>query len=195
MADIAPPLCEFIAEHNGTTYYYFYRGRLSNFRFESFIIDNVEYCCGEQHIMARKALLMGDHATHGLIMREHRPIEIKKLGRRVGNWNQELWDANVYAVALETCRGRMLGERGEVTDYGRTVVDQVRGVVNDDGNAADVNLNFMFVEASPTDAIWGSGQNGQNSHATLVTTGQFRGQNILGRAITEVVTDILNDPW
>ena len=70
---------------------YFYKGVFSQF-FKAPIVDNngVRYICNEQYMMAHKAKLMGDIRSYKKIMRETKPMQIKKLGRRVQFWNQDM---------------------------------------------------------------------------------------------------------
>ena len=171
-----------ISEHEGVHYIYFYQGRISNFHMETFSgrlsgDEYMQFCCGEQYIMARKAIIMGDMDTFEKIMAETSPTKIKKLGRKVKNWNQELWDENVEQVAHDVCAYRMMDRNGDVTPYGLALLEIVSPYEK-----------YMFVEASITDAIWGVGGRPVSAHAYLMKNGEFKGRNILGRAVTDTVS-------
>jgi ribA/ribD-fused uncharacterized protein len=168
-----------------TSYFYFYQGVFSNFSKVSFnaVINNIEYefCCGEQYIMARKAKLMGDDASFIAIMKSKSPKVIKMLGRKVAPWNQNLWDENVKDVAYQLCLSRCVQDM-KLTTLGNTLLDERRAC-----------KKLIVVEASPTDAIWGSGQSAYLSHLTMLTHGTYQGINILGESFSRVADELFDE--
>ena len=71
----------------------FWGGPFSNWYPSPFTVDGVEYNCGEQFMMQKKALLFGDIESAKLIMEERNPREQKVLGRKVKNFDPVIWDS------------------------------------------------------------------------------------------------------
>jgi len=137
----------------------------------SFTVNGVTYTSAEQWMMARKAELSGDQTMLATILKTHDPAEVKKLGRKVKNFNPAQWDAHKYAFVTE----------GNVHKFGQNPA--LKSFLLGTGNA-------VLVEASPYDAIWGIGLNadapGINDPAT------WKGENLLGFALMEA-RDALRD--
>ena len=139
------------------------------------VVRGVYYHCMEQYIMAEKARTFSDTATEELIMAERNQMEIKKLGRRVANYNDELWSAVRQDVSI----------RGNLAKF---VQNEALG---------DYLLstgNRILVEASPKDTIWGIGL-AEDSPDAIVPS-RWKGRNLLGFALMEVrrrLPEVLND--
>ena len=101
-----------------------------------FIIDDIEYCCTEQYMMAQKALLFDDRETYEKIMASEQPKEIKALGREIGNFEQSKWDKHKYQIILN----------GNIAKF--TQKERLRDFLLGTGDA-------VLAEASPYDRIWG----------------------------------------
>ena len=56
-----------------------------------FVENKIEYSSTEQYMMAKKAELFGDHDIWQEILNTDSPYEIKKLGRKVRNFNDNTW--------------------------------------------------------------------------------------------------------
>lgn len=57
--------------------------------------------CSEKAIMLCKAAAMGDRSTFNKIRESCEPSQIKKLGRQVRGFDQDVWDTVVCSVAFE----------------------------------------------------------------------------------------------
>lgn len=173
---------ETIYEIGSVGYMYFYNGRFSNFdkvEFKATIGDAIfRFNCGEQYIMARKAKLMGDGLSFYNIMGCKSPKVIKSLGRKIIPWDQQLWDENIHDVAYQLCLARCIQDN-KLTPLGELLYE-IRSWYS----------SLVVVESSPTDRIWGSGQNSKQSHETFITQGDYLGQNILGNAFSWVADEI-----
>lgn len=64
-----------------------------------FVINGVCYNCAEQYIMAEKAYAFCDEKAWHEIMSAYDSMTIKKLGRRVRNFNAYVWDIYCHEVA------------------------------------------------------------------------------------------------
>jgi hypothetical protein len=142
----------------------FYGAWPSNWEHSPFIIDGVQYSCNEQWMMAEKARLFNDEATLFLIMNTSDPSDQKRYGRAVRGFNKEIWDKACYSIVL----------RGTIEKYKQNS-ELLKLLL--------ASKDAQFVEASPNDKIWGIGMRATDPNATDPT--KWRGQNLLGKAITE----------
>lgn len=64
----------------------------------SFRVDDVEYSCAEQFMMAEKARMFGDEAMLAEIMKASHPKEMIAFGRAVSGFDKEAWDRTCYEI-------------------------------------------------------------------------------------------------
>ncbi|KWU19203.1 NADAR family protein [Burkholderia cenocepacia] len=131
----------------------------SNWNLSSFIWNDIEFNCGEQYMMWRKAMLFGDTATAALILDEPVPSEQKKLGRKVAGFVKEVWDAWNIPFMVEG----LLAKFSQNQRHGDTLV------------ATD---DKFLIEASPVDTVWGAGL--AASDTRILDERTWRGENRLG---------------
>lgn len=148
------------------TEHVFYAGEFSNFFNSPFEVGGQTFFCVEQFMMYSKAKIMGDDETAKQIMRSTSPGNIRKLGRKVTPYDDELWSENRYDLV-------------KIGVYHK--FDQ-----NEDLKELILSFgNRTFVEASPTDRIWGIGV-GLDEPIKLVHPELWRGENLLGKVLTDV---------
>lgn len=140
----------------------------ANFRYLSrFSGAEHEFFCTEQAFMYEKAVCFGDEATAKKILEAGTPMAAKELGRQVKPFDNDTWEKYRY----EVMRDVNLEKYRQNPDLAKRLLDQ-----RFDGRT--------FVEASPVDGIWGiripQGAPGIDDEAN------WRGRNLLGKAITEV---------
>ena len=152
---------------------YFFRpfdkdyGCFSNFYISEFKDKNgIEFNCNEQYFMYRKCLEFDKNNQELLakIMWEIVPRKVKKLGRQVQNYDNELWNKIRYEIMLEGLRYK----------FSQNSVIKKK--------LLDTGLKFLY-EASPYDKIWGIGYD--KAQASKVDIGKY-GQNLLGKALMKV---------
>lgn len=134
-----------------------------------FTVDGVGYCCAEQYMMAGKARMFGDDEMLAAILKTRDPKRMKALGRKVKNFQKEVWDARCRRLVLEGNLAKF-GQDPALTDYLLGTGDSI------------------LVEASPLDRIWGIGLGAKSPDAGDPM--KWRGQNLLGFALTQA-RDIL----
>lgn len=127
------------------------------------------YCCMEQYMMARKAELFGDEEIHQQILQCSAPKQIKALGRKVRNFDEEMWNEVKYSIVLNG-NYRKFTQNKELREFLLSTGDSI------------------IVEASPYDGIWGikmklTDENIQNPL-------KWKGENLLGFALMEVRDEI-----
>lgn len=145
-------------------YHFFWKSKLSQWHMCNFTIEDITYNCGEQYMMAQKALLFGDCETFNLIMESDNPRDQKKLGRQVKNFNQEVWDKNKEKIVFDGNLARFTQNK-----YLKEIL---------------LNTQGQLVEASPYDRIWGIGLS--KNDPRVLNENQWLGQNLLGKILTQV---------
>jgi len=150
-------------------------GYLSNFYQSNFIDDNVEYNCSEQYFMKKKQELF-DPTNISLannILTNNIPAEIKKFGRQVKNYNENIWNTMRYDIMKN-------GLRLKFTQN----LDIKQKLIN-------TNSKKLF-EASPYDRIWGTGYNAVDTlHFIEKNEGYKLGTNLLGKALEEIRNELI----
>lgn len=143
----------------------FWNGIYSNWFYSPFTVGNVQYNCVEQFMMEQKARLFDDEVIADKIMSSDDPSIIKKLGKEVSNFVQKVWDKHKYSIVYTGCYAKFSQN------------SELKKEMLSTGNKT-------FVEASPYDRIWGIGL-GEN-HPNADNPSKWRGENLLGKALTEV---------
>lgn len=138
---------------------------LSQWHPSPFVVDGLYYCCAEQFMMAEKACMFGDEKVWTEIMASHNPAAIKKLGRRVRNFNAYVWDRNNRDVVRKANLAKF-SQNPKLRDFLLATGDRI------------------LVEASPYDTIWGIGLGADSPDACRPE--RWRGENRLGFILMDV---------
>jgi len=145
-------------------YTFFYKSKLSQWHMVDFVVDGIKYICCEQYMMAGKAKLFNDNETLAKIMEATHPRKHQNLGRIVKGYDQETWDRNKYQIVYTGNYHRFKQNKQDL-DW----------LLATEG---------ILVEASPVDKIWGVGLSANDP--LIQDEKNWRGQNLLGKALTEV---------
>jgi ribA/ribD-fused uncharacterized protein len=140
-------------------------GQFSNFFPSEFTVDGVKYNCSEQYFMKKKQELF-DKSNEKLskeILQEQNPKKIKEYGRKVKNFNEDLWNLHKYKIMLDA----------NYHKYSQNP-QLLQMLLN--------SKDSILVEASPFDRIWGIGYNKKNA---LENKNNW-GQNLLGKVLMEL---------
>eukprot|EP00873_Tetraselmis_striata_P005887 jgi/Tetstr1/426151/TSEL_016478.t1 len=115
--------------------------------------------------MASKAILFGDYDTAAKIVAADKPGRCKALGRQVANFDDAKWKRHrmELVMALLSCKFTQLPDL-------RAALLETTG--------------STLVEASSWDRIWGIGMNA--TEAGKMLPARWKGQNLLGRSLTEL---------
>ena len=131
----------------------------------SFTKGDEIYKTAEHFMMAEKAYLFQSFEIRDAIIACEHPAEAKKLGRKVKNFDSEIWDEQKYAIVKEA--------------------NLLKFSQHEDLRVFLVNTNDrVLVEASPVDAIWGIGLAQDDPDAQ--NPNLWKGENLLGFALMEV---------
>lgn len=127
-----------------------------------FKIDNVHYATAEHYMMAEKARTFGDTKALAEVLAASSPEAVKKIGRRVQNFQADVWSERSIEVVLQ----------GNIAKFGQN--QQLGKWLQSTGSK-------VLVEASPEDAIWGIGLHRDDPRAQDPAV--WPGKNWLGFAI------------
>ena len=141
------------------------RSCLSNWFPASFEIDDEFYPTSEHYMMAQKARMFGDSGMLNAIRKSETPGEAKKLGRRVANFNQAVWEEHRFHIVVQANEAKF----SQNEEMGHFLIS---------------TGNQVLVEASPRDRIWGIGMGASNPLAN--DPSHWNGRNLLGFALMEV---------
>jgi ribA/ribD-fused uncharacterized protein len=140
-------------------------GFMSNFYPCKFTVGTNTFNCSEQYFMKMKQEVF-DNSNHALgekIMNETNPIKIKKLGREVSNYNEQVWNQQRYKHMYN----------GNYLKYSQN--PELKNQLLATGSK-------ILVEASPYDKIWGIGWTKVSALANINSWGQ----NLLGKVLMEL---------
>lgn len=151
--------------------HFFWDGPFSQWYKSKFIFDGVEYNCAEQAMMHQKALMFDDLSVAAAIMKLDSPKDHKEYGRKVANFNQEIWDQKKYDLILKINIAKF--EQNEQLK---------ESLISTKDN--------VIAEASPYDLIWGIGLSEEQAKDTPID--QWEGKNLLGKALMETRTKFIS---
>ena len=130
------------------------------------IDHSIQVYSSEQAMMWLKALIMKDYKMAKIIENIVDPREAKKAGRKINNFDEELWDSWKEFIMCE-----ILKQKFSRLDLQKLLLD---------------TKNEILAEAAPNDIIWGIGINviqGQNNFP-------WKGRNLLGKCLMHVRSEI-----
>ncbi|XP_035827418.1 N-glycosidase Npun_R5314 isoform X2 [Aplysia californica] len=133
-----------------------------------FEVDGQRYTCAEQYMMHQKA----DHEIATQILKSIKPPQMKSLGRKVKNYDDDVWEKRCFEVVKT-------GNRHKFSQH------------KDLKQALFATRGKILVEASPSDNKWGIGLAESNPQAWDKST--WRGRNLLGYALTEVRDELMRE--
>ncbi|XP_059162209.1 N-glycosidase YbiA-like [Physella acuta] len=135
-----------------------------------FKVDDQEFNCAEQYMMYKKAELFQDEIMKKKIMESKSPMEQKKFGRQVHNFDEDKWNAVCEDIVKEASIAKFKQNEHLRKELFAT-------------------FPKTLVEASPTDCIWGIGMSESNPKAHDKKL--WRGKNKLGYILTQVRDELM----
>lgn len=137
-------------------------GYLSNWYMCNFNVNGIDYSSMEQYMMYQKAIYFMDFNTAEKILEIHDVAEIKRLGRIVKNFNDDVW-AGVR---------QMIVYNGLVEKFSQnpTLMRQLK-----------YTDNSLIAECAVNDKIWGIGLSMKDEDRFYPN--RWRGKNLLGYAL------------
>lgn len=144
-------------------------GCFSNWYRTWFVIDSTPYISSEQYMMSQKALLFKDTEIMNEILHSTDQKTIKALGRKVRNFDPEVWDQHKSIIMHDGIYAKFT----QNNDLKRILLSTGKQTI---------------AEASPWDKIWGIGMYASNPDAK--DPSKWKGQNLLGKALMQVRDEI-----
>jgi len=138
---------------------------------KEFSVNGIIYPTAEHFMMAGKARLFNDKQTLEEILKAKTPAEAKKLGRKIKNFDEQIWLENRSKIV----------EKG---NYYKFSDPNYKAFLLGTGTK-------IIVEASPMDTIWGIGL-AQDSEK-VYNPNTWKGLNLLGFALMEVRDRLRNE--
>ena len=135
----------------------------------------LEFFNSEQYFMYEKAITFGDEEIAKQILEKGKnPKTAKSLGRKVKNYDDNVWNEKRYDVML---KANML-KYTQDGDLMKKILDSAFDRKN-------------FCEASPKDQLWGCGLH--ESDPLIDDEKNWLGQNLLGKVLDEVRSRLLSE--
>ena len=122
-------------------------------------------------MMSQKALLFNDKEIYNRIMKADNPGEYKSLGRKIKNFDENIWNEHRTEIVL----------KGNIAKFSQNT--GLRDFLLNTGSR-------ILAEASPYDRIWGIGM-AQNENG-IENPYNWKGDNLLGFCLMET-RDILRE--
>ena len=152
------------------TLFYGIQSPFSQFHPSKFTIDRVMYRCAEQYMMYCKAIIFKDYITAQKIMEVKDPKVMKRLGRKVRNFNKQRWLTKSKAIVKKASLAKFTQNSKLKEKLLKTA-------------------GTILVEASPWDIVWGIGRCASDPKSKFKK--YWRGKNWLGYILTDVRDQIL----
>ena len=151
-------------------YVAFWGSVFSNFFPCHFTLDGKVWTTSEKYFMYIKAITFGDEETAEKIYKQDDPRKIKELGRKVKNYDDNVWDEVREDIMYKAVKAKF----------------------EQDGLCNYCMLEYpdeTFIEGSPYDRIWGVGIQYTNPH--VFKEEFWQGKNLLGKILTRVRDEII----
>ena len=145
---------------------YFFRGKdiYSNFHLCNINFNGITFFCAEQALMYYKAKLFKDTDIAILILKNNNPREIKQLGRKVKDFDEDIWLKERDDILF-----RILYQKFYQHQYLKNEL---------------LKNNKILVEASPYDKIYGVGLSENDDN--ILNSENWKGENLLGYTLMKV---------
>ena len=140
-------------------------GFLSNWYPSDFTVNNVKFSSMEQFMMYRKAICFCDDAVATQILSTKDVAEIKSLGRKVSNYDENMWNGIRQIVVYE----------GLLAKFSQN--QDLKSKLKSTGNA-------LLAECAVKDCIWGIGFSMKDPDRLDRT--KWKGKNLLGYTLMMV---------
>ena len=140
-------------------------GYLSNWFHSDFSVGEIEFSSMEQYMMYKKAVCFSDKKIAEEILSINDVAEIKRLGRQISNYSDNIWNGKRQIIVYEGLLAKFLQN------------NELKEKIKVTGNA-------VLAECAVKDRIWGIGLSMKDPDRFDKT--KWKGQNLLGYALMMV---------
>ena len=140
-------------------------GYLSNWFHSDFSIDEIEFSSMEQYMMYKKAVCFSDKKIAEEILSINDVAEIKRLGRQISNYNDNIWNGMRQIIVYEGLLAKF--SQNELLRRRLKMTEQM-----------------IFAECAVKDQIWGIGLAMNDPRRYNIN--QWNGKNLLGYTLMMV---------
>ena len=143
---------------------------LSNYYKCEEIVDQQKISCQEQHYTYHKSMTFNDRQTANRIMKEHRPSEMKKLGKHISGYVHKVWKSKKVEVMRHGLHAKFKNSdlKHFLLGTGKTIL----------------------MEASPNDKFWGTGMSMYNPRIWATNNWIGNAENTMGKLLHEIRTEL-----
>lgn len=159
---------------------FFWDGPFSQWEPSHFLLDEVEYSCAEQYMMAEKARLFGDDQALEQILEAEDPRTQKRLGRLVEGFDADEWEQDQDNGRPYCWNVVWRGTMAKFSQNPHLLEDLL------------ATGGTTLVEASPHDRIWGIGLRAGDPRAG--SREGWLGRNWLGEVLTDACSHLRGHP-
>lgn len=131
----------------------------------TFMENQILFCCAEQYMMYKKAMLFKDFEYAQKILFSKDPKKMKEYGRVVRGFDENIWNEEKCNIVL----------RGNILKFSQNE-ELYRFLIG--------TKNKILVETSPYDKIWGIGM--RKSEEGIFEPSKWKGLNLLGFILMDV---------
>lgn len=151
-------------------YAFFWGSPFSNWYAASFVDNHTYFATSEHYMMYEKAKLFNDVEIMKQILKTNSPAKAKKLGKKVKNYDDDIWAKYRYMAVLNACYLKF----EQNVECRKLLIE---------------SYPLHIVEASSYDKIWGIGMGVDDPDITIES--KWKGKNLLGKVLMDVRTILL----
>lgn len=131
----------------------------------TFEMNNIRYTCAEQYMMAEKARLFGDEEALKDILKACHPNQMKLIGKKVRNFDQNIWDKKKISIV----------KIGNLAKFSQN--PKIKKFLIG-------THSKILVKTNEYDPIWGIGLSKEDEN--INNPMKWKGQNLLGFILMDI---------
>ena len=138
---------------------------LSQWYQSPFEMNDVKYSCAEQYMMAEKARIFGDYDAFEKILKAYHPNQMKLIGKKVCNFNEEVWSQKKVSV-VKIANMAKFSQNSKLKKYLLGTGSKI------------------LVKTNVYDSIWGIGLAKEDND--IINPLKWNGENLLGFILMDI---------
>ena len=155
----------FTPSQNNITAFFTRNSVFSNHHPCMFVVDGISYSSMEKFLFCTKAEMFADEELKKSIEKEEDPVEIKRLGKKIKNFDKVIWDTRIEGIL----------RKGLMQKFGQNPKLQKELCATGDSE---------IVEANQHDCVYGVGLALRDNK--IWDPEEWKGKNLMGKALMDV---------